>query len=206
MVSRYAIPRRCTILASRVLFVALSLLDLAIVLPKLSLLQNLLLDLLEFPFSSMVLEALTLTEMLLALSGTLTERDGVVDSTSADAVWVYDTAGLYTATLTASDGNGGSTTTKVEISVGNKPVPVIVSPADGDTFAVGDIITLIGSATAAESSSNLPNTSLTREVQQHHDAHYHPFLDLTVGNNIVLSPAPEPKITMRQATVTLRSF
>lgn len=121
------------------------------------------------------------------------DGDGVVDSTSADAVWQYDVAGLYVATLTVSDGNGGSTTTKVEVSVGNKPVPTITSPAEGATFAVGDIITLVGSATDAESSGNLPETSLTWEVRQHHDTHYHPFLDETTGNNIVLSPAPEPE-------------
>lgn len=119
--------------------------------------------------------------------------DGVVDSTSADAVWVYDTAGLYTATLTVSDGNGGSTTTKVEVSVGNKPVPVITSPAEGAVFAVGDIISLVGSASDAESNDNLPDTSLTWEVRQHHDTHYHPFLDETNGNDIVLPKAPEPE-------------
>ena len=121
------------------------------------------------------------------------DGDGVVDSTSADTVYQYNTAGLYTATLTVKDGNGGSTTSRVEISVGNKPAPIIISPADNATFAVGDIITLVGSATDAESSGELPDASLTWEVQQHHDTHFHPFLDLTTGNNIVLSPAPEPE-------------
>jgi glucose/arabinose dehydrogenase/PKD repeat protein len=121
------------------------------------------------------------------------DGDGVVDSTESEAVHVYTTAGVYFATLTVSDGNGGSTSTKVEISVGNKPVPVITSPAAGATFAVGDIITLIGSASDVESNGNLPDTSLTWEVRQHHDTHYHPFLDETTGNNIVLSPAPEPE-------------
>jgi glucose/arabinose dehydrogenase len=119
--------------------------------------------------------------------------DGVVDSTVADTSYTYPVAGLYVATLTVSDGNGGTTTSKVEISVGNKPVPVITRPVEGATFAVGDVITLVGSATDVESSGNLPDTALTWEVRQHHDTHFHPFLDETNGNNIVLSPAPEPE-------------
>jgi len=68
------------------------------------------------------------------------DGDGVIDSTVADTSHAYDTAGLYIATLTVKDGDGGTTTAKVEISVGNKPVPTIVSPAEGTLFAVGDVI------------------------------------------------------------------
>ena len=74
------------------------------------------------------------------------DGDGVVDDTVAETSFVYNTAGLYIASLTVDDGNGGKTTTKIEISVGNKPVPVITSPAEGALFSVGDIITLVGSA------------------------------------------------------------
>jgi PKD repeat protein len=120
------------------------------------------------------------------------DGDGVIDSTDAETSYTYTSAGVYNAALTVSDGKGGETTVKVEISVGNKPVPDITSPAAGSTFAVGDILTLVGSATDKEN-GQLADTSLTWEVRQHHDTHYHPFLDAKVGNNIVLQPAPEPE-------------
>lgn len=121
------------------------------------------------------------------------DEDGAVDDTSPTTSFTYNSAGLYVATLTVEDGNGGKTTTKVEISVGNKPVPTITSPAEGALFAVGDILTLVGSATDEESSVNLDDSALTWEVRQHHDTHFHPFLDETNGNSIVLPPAPEPE-------------
>lgn len=120
------------------------------------------------------------------------DGDGVVDSTIPNTSYVYGTAGLYRATLKVSDGNGGSHTTSIDISVGNKPVPVITSPVPGSTFAAGDVITLSGTATDVEN-GQLDEMSLTWEVRQHHDTHYHPFLLPTEGNDIVLQPAPEPE-------------
>lgn len=120
------------------------------------------------------------------------DGDGVVDSDEGNAYFTYNAAGLYLVSLTVNDGNGGSHTTTIEISVGNKPVPVITSVQVGATFAVGDVITLTGMATDTEN-GQLPDSALTWEVRQHHNTHYHPFLLPTEGNDIELPPAPEPE-------------
>jgi glucose/arabinose dehydrogenase len=120
------------------------------------------------------------------------DGDGVIDSTMAVDSYTYSEPGVKVAELTVSDGQGGKRVTTIEISVGNKPVPVIENPPEGATFSVGDILTLTGSATDEETGS-IPDSSLVWEVRQHHNTHYHPFLDLTNGNNIALQPAPEPE-------------
>jgi PKD repeat protein len=120
------------------------------------------------------------------------DGDSVVDSTLPNPTYAYNAPGLYNAALTVTDDQGGSHTVSIEISVGNKPIPVIVSPVAGTTFAVGDLLTLTGVATDVEN-GELTDMSLTWEVRQHHGTHYHPFLSSVTGNDIVLQPAPEPE-------------
>jgi hypothetical protein len=101
-------------------------------------------------------------------------------------------AGTFTASLTVKDGKGGSDTTTARIDAGNTaPTPVISSPTSSKTFAVGETITLRGSATDAQD-GQLPNSKLSWEVIKHHDTHVHPFLPPTTGNNIpIVGPDPE---------------
>jgi glucose/arabinose dehydrogenase/chitodextrinase len=121
------------------------------------------------------------------------DSDGAVDSTDPAPLHTYTEVGTFFAELTVDDGQGAQDITSVRIDVGNTaPVPVIEAPIDGTIFAVGDLFTLQGSASDGEDGP-LADTSLTWEVRQHHATHYHPFLDLTVGNNITLEPAPEPE-------------
>ena len=122
------------------------------------------------------------------------DGDGTVDSTDARPQYTYMTAGSFEATLRVSDGRGGkSSRTFIRIDVDNSPpIATIESIAPGTTFAVGDVFTLTGSAWDAEDGV-LPESALTWEVRQHHNNHYHPFLDPTVGNNIVISEAPPPE-------------
>ena len=121
------------------------------------------------------------------------EGDGSADSTDPTPVYDYAVDGTFFATLMVDDNLGGTDTTTIRIDVGNTPpVPEILTPGAGATFAVGDIFTLTGSAIDPEDGA-LGDTSLTWEVRQHHAEHYHPFLDLTVGNNIQIPPAPEPE-------------
>lgn len=94
--------------------------------------------------------------------------------------------------LVVRDDNGGEGKGIVEIIVGNPPIPVIISPAEGTTFAVGDIFTVVGTALDAEDGV-LGNMSLSWEVLKHHDTHYHPFLDPTIGNNFTIPPAFSPE-------------
>lgn len=122
------------------------------------------------------------------------DDDGTVDSTQAKPTFVFTEPGTFYAKLIVKDGKGGSAKTTIRIDADNTPPqPKIISPKDGDTFAVGDIFKLVGSAFDPED-GNLPDTALTWEVRQHHNNHYHPFLDPgTPGNNFDLWPAPEPE-------------
>jgi glucose/arabinose dehydrogenase len=115
------------------------------------------------------------------------------EQTSPIVTHTYTTPGTYTATLVVLDGrNGASTPVTQTIQVGNSaPQPVITSPAAGAQFAVGQVITLQGSATDAEDGT-LPASALSWTVILHHGSHTHPFLGPVGGNGIAFTaPAPE---------------
>ncbi len=78
------------------------------------------------------------------------------------------------------------------IDPGNAPPQVTIdSPTTTARFAVGETITLRATATDAEDGA-LPASSLSWRVLRHHDAHTHPFLAPTAGNNLTIQqPAPE---------------
>mmetsp|Transcript_26968 Transcript_26968/g.64377 ORF Transcript_26968/g.64377 Transcript_26968/m.64377 type:complete len:854 (-) Transcript_26968:73-2634(-) len=104
----------------------------------------------------------------------------------------FDTSGIYSVSLTVTDASGESDTVTLQVGIGSPPIPSIVSPTRGDLFSVGDVFILIGFATDADG-NKLDDDSMVWEVQQHHNTHYHPFLDPVAGNNIALSPAPPPE-------------
>jgi glucose/arabinose dehydrogenase/PKD repeat protein len=118
--------------------------------------------------------------------------DGSAHATGSTTAHTYTTSGTYTATLTVSDGLGGQGTATIRIDAGNRPpVPLISSPSTTKRFAVGETITLRGSATDPEDGT-LSNSSLTWVVIKHHDTHVHPFLPATTGNDIpIVGPDPE---------------
>jgi glucose/arabinose dehydrogenase/PKD repeat protein len=118
--------------------------------------------------------------------------DGSAHSTSAAPSHTYTAAGTYTATLRVQDGRGGAGTATVRIDSGNTPpVPTIQTPTASKRFAVGEVVTLSGSATDAQDGT-LPNASLSWTVVKHHDTHTHPFLPPTSGNNVpITGPDPE---------------
>jgi uncharacterized repeat protein (TIGR01451 family) len=118
--------------------------------------------------------------------------DGTPVATGAIVNHRYAAPGTYTATLRVRDNRGGEATATVRIDVGNTaPRPVIELPTEGSTFAVGQSITLRGSATD-DQDGTLGDTALTWTVIRHHESHTHPFLSATRGNNIVITgPAPE---------------
>lgn len=105
----------------------------------------------------------------------------------------YTSLGTYTATLRARDNHFAfSTPVTVATQVGNTaPTPQVASPAPGALFAVGQSITLTGSASDPEQGP-LPDGALSWRVILHHDTHTHPFLGPVAGNNVVFTaPAPE---------------
>jgi hypothetical protein len=104
----------------------------------------------------------------------------------------YSKPGTYIVSLTVEDEFGFQDETQSTVVVGRLPIPTIESPKQGTTFAVGDVFTLVGSATDADG-NRLSDSDLTWEVRQHHNTHYHPFLDPTNGNQINIDPAPAPE-------------
>ena len=118
------------------------------------------------------------------------------DSPQASGVVVehqYEAIGVYTVTLTAYDPEGAINSYTMEVSVGAMPTVNILNPAEGTTFAVGDVFLLVGEGTDAYGNL-LVDSDFTWEVRQHHKNHFHPYLpEDTVGNTIAIDPAPEPE-------------
>ncbi len=114
-------------------------------------------------------------------------------TTSLTIQHTYTTNGSYTARLRARDDKlAFSAPVTLLVQPGNTPpVAAIVSPIPGATFAVGQPVTLTGSATDAQDGT-LPPDRLTWTVLLHHDTHVHPFLGPVTGNGLPLTgPAPE---------------
>ena len=106
----------------------------------------------------------------------------------------FNTRGSYTVTLTVTDTMKQSSIDTITVAVGDKPVAKMDSPKGGTLFKVGDVLRLQGSAfdTALNRSITDPS-QFVWEVRQHHETHFHPFLDLESGNDFAISPAPIPE-------------
>jgi PKD repeat protein len=106
-----------------------------------------------------------------------------VTSTQANPTHTYNSAGLYTAVLTATDTLGATGTSSVLIIVGNTaPVASITTPISGTTYSVGDVINFSGAATDAEEGS-LAGSRLAWEVLLHHAEHIHYNYFTAVGSS-----------------------
>jgi len=82
--------------------------------------------------------------------------------------------GVYDATLTLTETTTpfASSSESVRITVGNNPpLADITSPADGTTYAIGDVLDFTGEASAG--GSPLPASAMTWEVRQLHNEHVH---------------------------------
>jgi glucose/arabinose dehydrogenase len=105
----------------------------------------------------------------------------------------YASSGSFAASLTVRDDKGASSApVTVRIDPGNTaPQVSIDTPTTATRFAVGQTITLHGTATDAQDGS-LPASSLSWTVIRHHDTHTHPFLAPTTGNDVqITGPIPE---------------
>ncbi|HEV3485247.1 MAG TPA: PQQ-dependent sugar dehydrogenase, partial [Vicinamibacterales bacterium] len=127
-----------------------------------------------------------------ALTFEWTFGDGSARVTGATVSHTYSTAGRYTATLTVRDGRGGTGMSSIQIDAGNRPPqPTITSPSSTATFAVGQAITLQGSASDPDEGT-LAGSRLSWRVILHHGAHTHPFMPATTGSTVSFqAPAPE---------------
>jgi len=118
--------------------------------------------------------------------------DGSPHATTSVANHTYTIPGRVVATVTVNDGHGHTSVASVTVDAGNRPPsPSIALPSATARFAVGQTITLSGGATDAEDGA-LSAARLTWEVLLHHNAHTHPWLQPTAGNNLTIqAPAPE---------------
>mmetsp|Transcript_4218 Transcript_4218/g.10012 ORF Transcript_4218/g.10012 Transcript_4218/m.10012 type:complete len:904 (-) Transcript_4218:128-2839(-) len=105
---------------------------------------------------------------------------------------IFQETGKYQVKLVVTDTAGISQRTSMVINIGKPPSVSILSPKEGEEFFVGEIFQLEGEA-FNYMGERLDDSSLTWEVRKHHADHFHPFLDLTHGNNFELFPAPEPE-------------
>jgi glucose/arabinose dehydrogenase/PKD repeat protein len=101
--------------------------------------------------------------------------DGSPPASGATTTHLYSTAGLYTATLTVSDGRGGTGNAPRVISVGSAPTATIILPPAGTTYSGGDRIGFSGIGSDPEDGT-LPASAFSWTVMFHHDTHTHPFL------------------------------
>jgi PKD repeat protein len=118
--------------------------------------------------------------------------DGSQPEMGATASHRYETAGTYTATLSVTDPGGAEDVDTIRIDAGNlPPTPSIGTPAPDKRFAVGESITVTGSATDPEDGP-LADSALSWEVVKHHATHEHPYLPPTIGSEAsITAPFPE---------------
>jgi glucose/arabinose dehydrogenase len=121
--------------------------------------------------------------------------DGSPSVSTAESVVThrYDRTATFNAQLYVVDSSGvRSATISVRVDPGRlAPSVQIESPTAGQRFAVGETITLRGSATDPDDGV-LSSSALTWEVLLQHDDHTHPYLQPTAGNDIqIVAPQPE---------------
>jgi glucose/arabinose dehydrogenase/endonuclease YncB( thermonuclease family) len=109
--------------------------------------------------------------------------DGTPNSTQANPQHSYANDGVYTASLTVTDGRGGTDTETLTITVGNEPpTATINSPSSSLHYKVGDVITFSGSATDPETGP-IPASALSWRIFIHHcpggQCHQHVLKDDT---------------------------
>ena len=104
----------------------------------------------------------------------------------------YSKPGEYWVMLAVRDSHGYIGTVSRMITIGTPPRPSMILPRENENFAVGDTLTLLGTAMDADG-NYLDDSNMSWEVRQVHNTHYHPFLDPTEGNFIKTSPAPTPE-------------
>jgi len=114
-------------------------------------------------------------------------------TTTPTTVHTYTMAGAFTASLVVRDpGLLASEPATILVHPGNNaPVASIEAPGLTDVFRVGQMVTLVGSATDVEDGA-LADMSLRWSVLLHHDTHTHPYVPETDGNNIQFT-APQPE-------------
>ena len=103
--------------------------------------------------------------------------DGSPTASLAVVTHTYNSAGPFVATLTVNDGNGGTNSATVNITVGTPPIGTISTPIVGTKYNGGNTIAFSGSATDMQDGV-LPASAFHWEIFLHHNTHTHPSLEL----------------------------
>jgi glucose/arabinose dehydrogenase len=101
-------------------------------------------------------------------------------STDPNPTTVYPNKGVYTVTLTVSDGHNQSQATPIVVQVGIPPSLTVAAPVDGATYLAGDEITYNAFASDA-AGLDLNDAAIKTEIILHHHTHIHPFLGPLTG-------------------------
>jgi glucose/arabinose dehydrogenase len=91
-----------------------------------------------------------------------------------------DNGATFRAIVSNSIGSATSSSATLTVSSNRAPSAAISAPAAGSSYAAGDTISFVGTATDPEDGS-LAASQFSWEVVFHHDAHVHPFIAATPG-------------------------
>ncbi|MGB7157670.1 MAG: DNRLRE domain-containing protein [Tepidisphaeraceae bacterium] len=102
--------------------------------------------------------------------------------TGRDVQKTYATPGTFIATLTVSDGKGGSDQADPMTIVAGSAAPTgtITTPLEGSVYRGGRTISFSGEGADPEDGA-LPASAFEWKIVFHHDTHNHPFIDSIPG-------------------------
>lgn len=101
------------------------------------------------------------------------DSDGVVDSTEANPVAIFDRNGAFSPTLRVVDSTGRSATASVRIAVGNEPPSVqFITPSFGDPFTFGETVSF---EVAITDTDPVDCSRVRVQYILGHDLHGHPL-------------------------------
>ncbi len=124
---------------------------------------------------------------------------------SSNPSHIYKTPGEYTVILVVTNSRGqanmASTTVVVEDSL--NPTAVMLSPGEGDSFAVGQKLRLKAEAFDAEG-KRIPDDQMTWSIRQYHTGGFDFLMDERSGNDFKLDPFPDADDSASKETLFLR--
>lgn len=124
-------------------------------------------------------------------------------ATGRSVTHTYGAKQVYGVTLTARDAEGATTQASLTVHAGG-PRPSIVAPTADKLYAVGETITLTGSATDRAGTPLDPSSgavTFTWNVLINHNGdHTHPYVSNRVGNGLTFTAPPPEDLAAAEAS------